>query len=119
MTLKTQIAVQDIESVADFYTHVFGMEVVDFWDNPDDRGLILKQTASGDEALLELYEEKSPQSYQGISLQFKIPDMATFIASLPKGMVYSGPKRRPWGATYLYLTDPAGVRVIAYEIGGP
>lgn len=53
----------------------------------------------------------------GFSLQFRTEDLRGFRALLPPGTQVRGPVERPWGSTYLYLTDPNGISVVVFEGG--
>ncbi|TDI56705.1 MAG: hypothetical protein E2O96_02425 [Acidobacteria bacterium] len=69
------------------------------------------------EALLEIYDGPGTQNFVGLSLQFRVDNLESFIANLPAGVSFQGPDQRPWGSTYLYLRDPNGIQVIVYEGG--
>ena len=118
-TIKTQLRVIDVDAAKTFYTNVFSMAVEDEWDEAGDRGVVLRHTDSRGEALLELYEVKEIHSFGGVSLQMRIPSAEQFVKSLPEGIEYEGPQERPWGSIYVYLKDPSGVDIIAYEEAGP
>lgn len=116
-SLKTKITTPDVESTANFYERAFGMEVVEEWDEPGDKGVILGLGSGSREALLEIYHEPQAGDFSGISLQFKVDDVESFQSSLPEDLTFEGPVERPWGSTYVYLSDPNGISVIAYQGG--
>lgn len=116
-SLKTKVSTPVWRECVAFYRRVFGMVVAEQWEEPDDQGAILAFADGRDEAYLELYLSDRTYDLSGISLQFKVPDLQAFIQSLPDGLAYEGPTRRPWGSTYAYLRDPAGVLVIVYAGG--
>jgi hypothetical protein len=93
-----------------------GMKLLDSWNKTDDRGAILGfSTAVSGEAFLELAYDDSPKQYGGMSLQFRVPDLAN-VEKKSRGVVeYLGSEERPWGSTYLYLTDPTGIPIIIFE----
>lgn len=115
LSLKTKIICPNWREVADFYRGHFGMEVVEEWDNPGDKGVILAFPERRD-VLLELYDGAA-RDLSGIGLQFRVPDVDAFAARLDESVDRSGPEDRPWGARYLILADPAGVRIVVYSGG--
>ncbi len=114
-SMKTKISTPLIAETRAFYERVFAMRVVEEWDEADDRGVILALDGGRTEALLEIYHRATAADLSGVSLQFRVESVAAFRAALPSDIACSEPTPRPWGATYLYLTDPAGVAVIVYE----
>lgn len=114
--LKVRIETDLFDECLQFYTHHLGMNTLESWDRGDDRGAILGfNTATKGEAFLELAYEASPKSYEGLSLQFRVPNLTSVENKLRECVEYAGPKERPWGSSYLYLTDPAGVSVIIFQ----
>lgn len=91
------------------------MAVLEEWDEPGDKGIVLGVEGKPERGFLELYDCASEYDLKGISLQFKVADLSAFLESLPSDIVYDGPRDRPWGARYAYLSDPAGILVIAYD----
>jgi catechol 2,3-dioxygenase-like lactoylglutathione lyase family enzyme len=116
-SLKTQITTPRLADTQAFYQSVFGLSVVEEWDEPDDKGVILQFPDGHREALLEVYEGSDTQNFVGLSLQFRVDHLESFIASLPAGVLFEGPDHRPWGSTYLYLRDPNDIQVIVYQGG--
>ena len=114
--LKTRIETPLWRESMAFYTEDLGMNVVASWDDPGDRGVILALGGgSQPEALLELAHTDAPRSYTGLSLQFRVRDLAAVAERLKTRGMADGPAQRPWGSAYLTLLDPAGVRVILYQ----
>tara|TARA_R110002096_G_scaffold101547_6_gene224574 strand:- start:329 stop:691 length:363 start_codon:yes stop_codon:yes gene_type:complete len=116
-SLKTKISTPLIDESIEFYTRLFGMRMVEEWDERNDRGAILSFSDGRDEAFLEIYFDKNAYDFSGLSLQFRTENLAKFIAKLPPEIQYEGPTPRPWGSTYLYLQDPNDISVIVYEGG--
>lgn len=116
-SLKTKITTERLAETRDFYVNCLRMQVVEEWREPDDTGCILALAGGRREALLEIYEGAQPQDLSGLSLQFRTEDLSGFRASLPPGIEVRGPVQRPWGSTYLYLTDPNGIAVVVFEGG--
>ena len=115
LSLKTKIICQNWREVADFYRHQFGMEIVEQWDEADDKGIILAFPGRR-EALLELYDGPAAD-HSGTSLQFRVDDVDAFASCLDAEITRGGVEDRPWGARYLILDDPAGVRIVVYSGG--
>lgn len=115
IVMKTQILTTDIVASSRFYIDILNMEIVDQWDDPDDKGMILKPAGGDMSGQLELYASDQQHRFEGMSIQFKVADISVFAAGLPDTIEYSGPTLRPWGSTYVYLTDPNGVQIIVYQ----
>lgn len=116
-SLKTKVSTPKLAEMRAFYETVFGMEIVEEWNDPDDKGVILAFQNGRSEAYLEIYDAAESYDFSGVSLQFKVDDLTRFIATLPENVSYEGPKPRPWGSTYLYLRDPENILIIIYEGG--
>jgi len=116
-SLKTKITTPKMDETAAFYRKVFGMQVAEEWDEPNDRGVILSFSPSSNEAYLEIYDGDATPDFSALSLQFRVDDVNAFRDALPAELDYTGPTPRPWGATYLYLRDPNDLQVIVYEGG--
>ncbi len=116
-SLKTKITTPRLAETRAFYESLFDLRVVEEWNEPDDRGVILQFPDGYREALLEIYDGPGPHDFAGLSLQFRVDNLKSFTASLPTNIIFEGPDRRPWGSTYLYLRDPNEIQVIVYEGG--
>ena len=115
--LKTRITTPKLEETCAFFVTCFGMRVVEQWDEANDVGCILALAGDGREALLEIYQGTQAEGFAGLSLQFRTEDLAAFKAGLPPSIECRGPTARPWGSSYLYLTDPNGISVIVFDGG--
>jgi len=92
------------------------MTVLESWDKDGDKGVILGLGSSTrGEAFLELAHVETPRTHEGISLQFRVSDLAVVVERLRGDLEFRGPEKRPWGSMYLYLQDPTGIKVILYE----
>ena len=116
-SLKTKITTGRLAETRAFYIGCLGMHVVEEWREETDVGCILSLAGGGREALLEIHEGPQPEDLSALSLQFRTEDLAGFEASLPPRTQVSRPLKRPWGRTYLYLTDPNGISVVVFEGG--
>ncbi|WP_205479485.1 VOC family protein [Sphingomonas arenae] len=112
--VKFKMVVLDVPAVRDFYTGVFGLYVVEEWNAPDDTGCILALTDPPGDALIEIYQGQQAHDFSGSCLQFKVADLDAFLRSLPEGICFEGPTERPWGSTYLKMSDPAGMPVVVF-----
>lgn len=117
LSLKTKIVTPIIEETCAFFIACLGMRVVEEWREENDVGSILALAGDGREALLEIYEGTGAEAFSGLSLQFRTEDLAAFKARLPSTIECRGPVTRPWGSSYLYLTDPNGISVIVFSGG--
>ena len=114
--MKTRIETQKFDESIAFYTELVGLTVIDSWDEEGDRGAILGLDGMKDgQAFLELAPTAETEAHGAISLQFRVDDIDVVAERLKGRWEFRGPEVRPWGSTYLYLTDPSGVRVILYE----
>jgi catechol 2,3-dioxygenase-like lactoylglutathione lyase family enzyme len=115
--LKTKIVTPLLPETRDFYVSYLGMRVVEEWREENDAGCILAFPGEPREAYLEIYLGAAGPGFASLSLQFRTDDLEGFRALLPHCINVRGPVARPWGSTYLYLTDPNGISVIVYEGG--
>ena len=115
--LKTKIITPKLTETCEFYVTCLGMRVVEEWNEADDVGCILALNSDGREALLEIYEGMHSDGFSGLSLQFRTEDLSAFKESLPATVECRGPVPRPWGSTYLYLTDPNGISIVVFDGG--
>lgn len=115
MTLKTKLSTPHFKACATFYERLLGLQQVEAWDEPDDRGIILAFGPSPHSALIELSDCDTLTDLSGLSLQFKVDDLPAFLDTVSNETRYDGPTDRPWGARYAYFTDPAGVSVVVFD----
>jgi catechol 2,3-dioxygenase-like lactoylglutathione lyase family enzyme len=114
---KTKIITPILEETRAFFMTRIGMQVVEEWHEENDVGCILALAGDGREALLEIYKGPQSEGFAAISLQFRTENLEAFKAGLPPDAEYRGPVKRPWGSSYLYLTDPNGISVIVFDGG--
>lgn len=116
-SLKTKIVTPLVTETVDFYVKHLGLVVAERWDEPSDAGVILAFAGGNGEAYLEIYRGESGGGFEGLSLQFRTPDLDGFLQTLSSDLPRRGPVERPWGSRYLYLTDPNGIDLIVFEGG--
>lgn len=110
--IKVRITTDSFDETIAFYTSLFGLQVVERWDAPGDTGVILSAASGG---LLEIAAGEAQSYPDGFSLQFKVENAESLAAKAHKGALVEGPAPRPWGAIYVVLKDPNGIKVIGYE----
>lgn len=115
LSLKTKIITPRFEETRDWYRDLFGMAVVEEWDEPADKGCILALRSAKSEALLEIYHGEVPFDFRGLSLQFRVADFHAFRELDEPRFASEGPVDRPWGSRYLFFTDPNGISVVVFS----
>ena len=115
--LKTKISTPLLEESVDFYTRYLGLKVLETWDDPGDRGAILGFSTKDAEAFLEIYYAEEPGNFDALSLQFRVDSAEDFTESIRGKIEFRGPTPRPWGSTYVYVTDPSGIGIVVFEGG--
>ncbi len=113
-TVKVKIVTPRLKATRDFYQAVFGLRLVEEWDEPGDAGCILALSDPPGTGLVEIYRGDRVHDFSGLCLQFKVPDLHRFLRSRTSGLAVRGPESRAWGSDYLFLTDPAGVPVVVF-----
>lgn len=117
LSLKTKITTPRYADTLAWYRDLFGLEVVEALDEPDDKGSILAFPGGRNEALLEIYEGAAAAGFDGLSLQIRTSDLDAFCARIAELVDCRGPVDRAWGSRYAYLSDPNGIAIIVYEGG--
>lgn len=117
LSLKTKLSTDKLAETTAFYRQLFDLQMLEEWDHPGDKGVILGLGGDRNEALLEIYDSNTGADFSGLSLQFRVADIQAFVRSLPETLEYEGPRVRPWGSTYVYIRDPNDVLIIVYEGG--
>lgn len=115
ISLKTKIVTPRLEETRGWYRDLLGLEVLEEWDEPGDRGCILGLGGTGGDAFLEIYHAEDGADHSGLSLQFRIEDVTAFTVPDEPRFQHRGPEDRPWGSRYLFLTDPNGISVVVFS----
>jgi len=127
LSQKTVIRTMNYSASRAFYTEVFGLSIVEEYDDENgSKGIILRYGGQESNALLEISEIKESHGYyqeafsekmgsNKISIQLRTDNMLYWADRLQKNWEARGPVLRPWGSQYLYLLDPDGMQVIIYQ----
>ena len=108
--LKTRVETSLFQESIAFYTELIGMTILESWNEADDKGIILGLRRPGEVATyLELASADNVRVYEGLSLQFRVSDIAATADRLRGEVEFRGPEKKPWGSTYMYLEDPTGI----------
>ena len=122
------IRCRDLARSRELYVDLLGLDVVEEWDQPDDRGCILSFGGNG--GFLELlevatehasHEQRSADAVGAGSfeLQMRVDEVDTWIGRLEGRLSIEGPVTRPWGNRYLWIRDPDGVRIALFQAPQP
>jgi catechol 2,3-dioxygenase-like lactoylglutathione lyase family enzyme len=117
ISLKTKIITPRLSETRDWYRDLFGLPLLDEWDDPYDRGCILGVGGPDGQAFLEIYYAPTEAQFDGLSLQFRVEDIDSFGIPNDGRFPHRGPEDRPWGSRYLFFTDPNGISVIVFSGG--
>src|SRR5215213_5441 len=115
LSLKTRLSTPLLVETRDWYCGLFNLAVSEEWDEPADRGCILGLPGTAAGAYLEIHHCAAPPNFAGISLQFRVDDVAAFAVPDDPRFKHRGPVDRPWGSQYLFFTDPNGVSVVVFS----
>ena len=111
-SLKVRIDTGAFSAMQTFYGEVLGLELEEAWDENGDRGAIYRLPDGGQ---IEIGFAPDAPPAAGFSLQIEVEDVNAERDRIAPSWPVEGPEPRPWGAIYLYLTDPDGVDIILYE----
>ncbi len=115
LSLKTKIITPRFVETRDWYRDLFGLELLDTWDESDDQGCILGISGADGQAFLEIYHAAGERRFEGLSLQFRVADIDGFPVPAEDRFSHRGTEDRPWGSRYLFFTDPNGISVIVFS----
>lgn len=115
LSLKTEIITPRFAETCDWYRDLFGLELLEQWDEPLDRGCILGFGGPEGQALLEIHYSPIEADFSGLSLQVRVDDVDRFDVPDEPRFACRGPEARPWGSRYLFLTDPNGISVVIFS----
>jgi catechol 2,3-dioxygenase-like lactoylglutathione lyase family enzyme len=115
LSMKTKIVTSRVEETRDWYRDLFGLTVLEEWNEPADRGCILGLRSTPGEALLEIHHQSLAPDFSCVGLQFRVEDVDSFAAAADERFRSRGPVDRPWGSRYLFFTDPNGIAVVVFS----
>ena len=115
ISLKTKIITPRLAETRDWYRDLFGLELLEEWDAPYDRGCVLGIGGADGQAFLEIYYAPAEAQFDGLSLQFRVEEIGQFPIPAGERFTHRGPEDRPWGSRYLFFTDPNGISVIVFS----
>ena len=115
LRLKTKIVTPRVEATRDWYRDLFGLTVLEEWNDPNDSGCVLGFRSSPGEALLEIHRQSQDPDFSGLGLQFQVDDVDAFAVPEDERFRSSGPVTRPWGSRYLFFEDPNGISVVVFS----
>ncbi|MDH3710716.1 MAG: VOC family protein [Cyclobacteriaceae bacterium] len=125
---KATIRTRDYTASCHFYQQILGLDLIESWQDAQDRGSIFRLDKRGG-SLLEISElgtrhesyraEFAQPATMKMDLQMATDDLQHWVEKLQGNWEFRGPVSRPWGSEYLYLKDPDGVQVIIYKYQNP
>lgn len=115
LSMKTKIVTPRVEATRDWYCDLFGLTVLEEWNEPNDCGCILGLHSIPGEALLEIHRKVKGSDYSGVGLQFRVDDVDAFAVPQDERFRSRGPITRPWGSRYLFFSDPNGISVVVFS----
>ncbi|QNM83237.1 VOC family protein [Sphingomonas sabuli] len=115
VSMKTKIVTPRVEATRDWYRDLFGLTVLEEWNEPNDCGCILGLHGTAGEATLEIYHGCRDYDFSGVGLQFRVEDVDAFAVPADDRFRARGPVSRPWGSRYLFLSDPNGISIVVFS----
>jgi catechol 2,3-dioxygenase-like lactoylglutathione lyase family enzyme len=115
LSLKTRLSTPFLVETRTWYCDLFNLNVLEEWDEPADQGCILGLPGTAAGAFIEIYHCAALLNFAGISLQFRVDDVAGFAVPEGPRFKHQGPIVRPWGSQYLFFRDPNGVSVVVFS----
>ena len=115
LSLKTKLSTPLLAETRDWYRDLFGLAVLEEWDDPADGGCILGLGGTNGQAFLEIYHCDDAPDFAGLSLQFRVDDVQAFPIPDDPRFAHRGPVDRPWGSQYLFFDDPNGISVVVFS----
>jgi catechol 2,3-dioxygenase-like lactoylglutathione lyase family enzyme len=121
--LRIALTVADFDKAVKFYQDALGLRVVESWNNPDGRGVIL----SVQSATLELFDHAQAETVDTIEAGKRVSGQIRFaiqVADVEKAateLVASGasvihaPVLTPWGDTNQRLQTPDGLQLTLFQ----
>ncbi len=113
--IKTRIETDRFDETLHFYSKVLDLQIIREWNEEGDTGAILGLTNVDADGFLEIASVLDKTDLTRTCLQFRTDNLDDFLIKLAGIYEHGKPEEKPWSSTYVYLTDPAGNRVIIFE----
>jgi catechol 2,3-dioxygenase-like lactoylglutathione lyase family enzyme len=122
LELRVAVTVDDYDEALRFYRDGLGFSVVESWDRPDGRGVILRV----ERATLELLSSEMAATVDRIeagervsgkvrlALEVEDPAVASERAAAAGAELLRGPVETPWGDTNVRVRAPDGMQLTLF-----
>ena len=127
LSLKTMLRCRDLAASRRFYVDLLGLDVVEEWNDPGDKGCIVAFGAGAGFLELLAVDPAHPKhraalvdlvASDKIELQIRVDSVDAWANRLDGSIEMEEPVTRPWGNRYLWVRDPDGVRVALFQEPG-
>jgi catechol 2,3-dioxygenase-like lactoylglutathione lyase family enzyme len=123
--MKLVVRCANLEASRSFYTGVLGLPVVEQWDEPQGRGIIMSVGDPAAGASIEMYEMtpadsrydprfREPVANDKVDLQLRTDSVDDWAWRLDGRWPFEGPEDLPWGHRWIRLRDPDGLLIAIY-----
>jgi catechol 2,3-dioxygenase-like lactoylglutathione lyase family enzyme len=124
--LRIALTVDDFDKAVMFYRDTLGLGLVESWNNPDGRGVIL----SVQSVTLELFDKAQAETVDNIEAGKRVSGQIRFalqVDDLEKASdelgkagatVVNAPVQTPWGDTNQRLQTPDGLQLTLFQTEG-
>lgn len=124
--LRIALTVDDFDKAVRFYQDTLGLQLVNSWNNPDGRGVIL----SVQSATLELFDKAQAETVDSIEagrrvsgqirFALEVDDVEKTASELEKAgaTVVNTPVQTPWGDRNQRLQTPDGLQLTLFQTEG-
>ena len=122
--VRIALTVEDFDQAVQFYRHRLGLTVVEEWQRPEGRGVIL---ALGPQTTLELFDagqadfvdqmEAGRRVSGPVRLALAVPDAdaAGMVFEQSGAQLLSRAKPMPWGDRNARVQTPDGIQITLYQ----
>jgi lactoylglutathione lyase len=124
--LRIALTVDDFDKAVMFYRDTLGLGLVESWNNPDGRGVILSVKS----ATLELFDKAQAETVDTIEagkrvsgqirFALHVDDVEKISGELKKAgaTIVNTPVQTPWGDTNQRLQTPDGLQLTLFQTKG-
>ncbi len=122
--VRIALTVEDFEQAVQFYSDRLGLAVVEAWQRPEGRGMIL---SLGPHTTLELFDGRQADFVDQVEvgrrvsgpvrLALAVPDADTAAALFAQAgaQVLSSARQMPWGDRNARVQTPDGMQITLYQ----